>query len=75
MGKMGPMREIGRTSGLPGIITYNKPTADLVRKTVKFRKYCIGDPTGMIVDAFEEDRTPTKKWLTFQVILRGEYEQ
>jgi hypothetical protein len=68
-------REIGRTSGLPGLITYNKTTVDLVWETVKFRKYCIGDPTGMIVDALEKDRAPAKKWFTLKVILPREYEQ
>jgi hypothetical protein len=68
-------REIGRTGGLPGLITYNKTTVDLVWKTVKFRNDCIGDPIGMIVDAREQDKAPAKKWVTLEVILRGEYEQ
>jgi hypothetical protein len=69
------MREIGRTGGLPGLITYNKTTVNLVWKTVEFRKDCIGGPISMIVDAREQDRAPVKKWFTLKVILRGEYEQ
>jgi hypothetical protein len=76
VGKMWPNeREIGRTSGLPGLITYNKTTVNLVWKTVEFRKDGIGDPIGMIVAAREQDRAPAKKWFTFEVILHGEHEQ
>lgn len=73
------MRQIrkrdGQTSGLPDPITYNKATVDLVWEVVKFRKDCIGDPTGMIVYALKQDRAPAEKWFTIKVILRGEYEQ
>jgi len=70
---MRPMREIGRTSGVPSLITYDKTTVNLVWKIVKFREDCIGGPRGMPVDAREQDKTPAKERFTIKVILRNEH--
>jgi hypothetical protein len=66
--------EIGRTSGIPGLVTYNKTTVNLVWKITKFREDCIGDPIGMSVDALEQDKTPAKERFTLEVILCGGHE-
>lgn len=58
-----------RTSGIPGLVTYDETPIDLVWNIVKFREDCIRDPICMTVDAHEQDTATTKKRFTLKVIL------
>lgn len=71
MGKMlaSEREEPARTSGIPGLVTYDEAPIDLLWNIVKFREDCIRDPIYMAVDAHEQDRATAKKRFTLKIIL------